>query len=46
MALTFGYKSTLNDNAPADLRMNTFMVSLLFGWHPIVEGSRRLSAEK
>jgi len=46
MALTFGYKSTVNDNAPTALRMNTFMVSLLFGWHPIVEGSRRLQGEK
>jgi hypothetical protein len=43
MALTVGYKSTVNDSAPDDLRMDSFMVSLVFGWHPLIEGSRRLS---
>jgi hypothetical protein len=44
--LTFGYKSTVNDNAPEDLRMDAFMVTLVFGWHPIIEGMRRLKDEK
>ena len=44
--LTFSYKSTLNDNAPEDLRMDMFMVTLVYGWHPIIEGSRRLQNEK
>ena len=44
--LTVGYKSTVNDNAPTDLRMDGFMVSLVFGWHPLIEGSRRLKGEK
>ncbi|HSN05624.1 MAG TPA: transporter [Nitrospira sp.] len=43
--LTFGYKSTINDNAPGDLRMDSFMVSLVYGWHKILEGSRRLKGE-
>lgn len=43
--LTFGYKSTLNDDDPADLRMDTFMVTLVYGWHPIIEGARRLKSE-
>jgi hypothetical protein len=43
--LTAGYKSTVNDNAPGDLRMDGFMVSLVFGWHPLLEGSRRLKGE-
>jgi hypothetical protein len=43
--LTFGYKSTLNDDAPDDLRMDMFMVSLVFGWHPLIEGSKRLQSE-
>lgn len=43
--LTFGYKSTLNDNAPGDLRMNGFMLSLVYGWHPLLEGARRLKSE-
>ena len=44
--LTFGYMSTLNDNAPGDLRMNKFMVTLVYGWHPLVEGMQRLKTEK
>jgi hypothetical protein len=44
--LTFGYKSTLNDDAPDDLRMDMFMVSLVYGWHPLIEGSKRLQGEK
>jgi hypothetical protein len=45
MALTVGYKSTVNDKAPGDLRMDGFMVSLVYGWHSLVEGARRLKAE-
>jgi len=45
--LTFGYKSTVGDNAPTDLRMDGFMLTLVFGWHPLIEGSKRLkSGEK
>jgi hypothetical protein len=44
--LTVGYKSTVNDNAPGDLRMDAFMVTLVYGWHPLLEGSRRLKGEK
>jgi hypothetical protein len=40
--LTVGYKSTINDSDPADLRMDSFMVTLVFGWHPLLEGARRL----
>jgi hypothetical protein len=40
--LTAGYKSTINDDAPDDLRMDSFMVSLVYGWHKLLEGSRRL----
>ena len=46
IGLTFGYKSTLNDSAPGDMRMDGFMVSLIFGWHPLVEGMKRLKSEK
>jgi hypothetical protein len=42
LGLTFGYKSTVNDSAPGDLQMDGFMISLVSGWHPIIEGSRRL----
>jgi hypothetical protein len=44
--LTVGYKSTLNDKAPDALRKDSFMVTLVFGWHPLLEGARRLQGEK
>jgi hypothetical protein len=40
--LTVAYKSTVNDSGSDDLRMDSFMVSLVYGWHPLLEGSRRL----
>jgi hypothetical protein len=43
--LTFSYKSTVNDKDPGDLRMDSFMVALTFGWHPVIEGMRRLKSE-
>ena len=43
--LTVGYKSTLNDSSPGDLRMDSFMVSLVFGWHPLIEGMHRLKKD-
>ena len=42
---TFGYKSTLNDQAPDDLQMDVFMLSFVAGWHPLIEGARRLQSE-
>ena len=42
---TFSYKSTIDDSDPGDLQMNSFMVSLVYGWHPLLEGARRLKGE-
>jgi hypothetical protein len=42
--LTVGYKSTINDSAPGNLRMNSFMVTLVYGWHSLLEGARRLKS--
>jgi len=44
--LTFSYKSTIGDDDPEDLRMDMFMVSLVYGWHSLLEGARRLGDEK
>ncbi len=44
--LTFGYKSTLNDSKPGDMQMDSFNFSLVFGWHPLIEGSRRLKEQQ
>jgi hypothetical protein len=40
--LTVGYGSTLGDNAPSDLRLSQFRVTLVYGWHAVVEGIKRL----
>ncbi len=45
LQLTAGYMATVNDSAPTDLRMDGFKVSLVFGWHPLVEGMKRLEGE-
>jgi hypothetical protein len=42
LGATVGYKATINDKVPTDLRFDRFMFTLVFGWHPIVEGARRL----
>lgn len=44
--LTVGYKTTINDSAPDALRMDNFMVTLVFGWHPLIEGAKRLQRDK
>ncbi len=43
--LTAGYMATVNDSAPTDLRMDVFKLSLVFGWHPLIEGMKRLGGE-
>ena len=40
--LTVGYGSTLGDNTPSDLRLSQFRVTLIYGWHPLIEGVKRL----
>jgi len=42
LGLTVGYKSTFKDLDPGDLRMDNFTVSLVYGWHSIIEGAKRL----
>jgi hypothetical protein len=45
LGLTFGYKSTINDNSPGDLKMDVFQISLVYGWHPLIEGMNRLKSQ-
>jgi hypothetical protein len=42
LGLTVGYKSTISDLDPGDMRMDNFTVSLLYGWHSLIEGAKRL----
>lgn len=45
MQLTAGYAASINDSDPADLKSDVFKLSLVFGWHPLVEGINRLNKE-
>ena len=45
MQLTIAYMPTISDSAPDDLRMDVFSISLVYGWHKLLEGMRRLGAE-
>ncbi|MCU0231921.1 MAG: transporter [Acidobacteria bacterium] len=40
--MTVGYKSTVGDSGPTDVRMDGFMLTLVYGWHPMIEGMKRL----
>ncbi len=43
--LTVGYGATLGDNNPEDLRLSQFRVTLIYGWHSLVEGVKRLGGQ-
>ena len=42
LQLTGGYIATVNDSEPTDLRMDGFRLSLVFGWHTLVENRKKL----
>jgi len=46
MSLAFSYKSSINDDDPTDLRMDVFMATLVYAWHPLVEGMNRLKSSE
>ncbi len=45
LQFTMGYLTSVNDNDPTDLRIDNFKLSLLFGWHPLIEGIKRLESK-
>jgi len=45
MQFNISYTSTINDSASDDLKMDGFRITLLYGWHPLVEGMHRLKGE-
>jgi len=45
MQLTIAYVSSINDKAAEDLKMDTFRVTLIYGWHNLIEGMHRLKGE-
>lgn len=46
MQLTGSYSSTINDSDPEDLNMDGFRISLIYGWHKLIEGMRRLNGNE
>jgi hypothetical protein len=46
MQLTIAYVSSINDKAAEDLKMDTFRVTLIYGWHNLIEGMHRLKASE
>lgn len=42
LQLTAAYTTTVNDNDDDDLQLDGFRLSLVFGWHSLVEGMKRL----
>jgi len=42
MQLTFGYLATIGDSNPGDIQLDGVQVSLVYGWHPLIEGIGRL----
>jgi hypothetical protein len=45
ISMTVGYKSTFNHSSSGDLKMDGLMISFVYGWHPIIEGMKRLKSE-
>jgi len=43
---TLGYIATLNDSEPSDLKMDVLRISLVYGWHKVIEGMGRLGGEQ
>lgn len=46
MQLTVAYVSSINDKAAEDLKMDTFRVTLIYGWHNLIEGMHRLKGNE
>jgi hypothetical protein len=46
MQLTVSYSSTVNDKNQEDLKMDGFRVTLIYGWHELIEGMKRLKSNE
>ncbi|ULQ50928.1 transporter [Flavihumibacter fluvii] len=45
MQMNASYSSTINDNNAEDLKMDGFRITLIWGWHKMIEGMQRLKNE-
>jgi hypothetical protein len=43
LQLTVSYNTTINDKDAEDLKMDGFRITLIYGWHSIIEGMKRLN---
>lgn len=43
LQLNVSYTATVNDKNAEDLKIDSFRMTLLYGWHPLVEGMKRLN---
>lgn len=46
MQMNLSYTSTVNDNNPEDLKIDGFRMTLIFGWHELIEGMKRLKGNE
>jgi Putative MetA-pathway of phenol degradation len=46
MQMNLSYSSTVNDKDLQDLRMDGFRMTLIFGWHSLIEGMHRLKGSE
>jgi hypothetical protein len=44
LQLTVSYSSTVNDGDAEDLKMDGFRITLVYGWHKLIEGMSRLNS--
>jgi len=44
MQLNLSYSSTVNDAEPEDLNIDGFRITLIYGWHKLIEGMGRLNS--
>jgi hypothetical protein len=42
MQLNLSYVSSINDSADEDLKMDSFRITFIYGWHKLIEGMHRL----
>jgi len=43
LQLTVSYNTTINDKDAGDLKMDGFRITLIYGWHSVIEGMKRLN---
>jgi hypothetical protein len=46
MQLHLAYMATVNDSEPEDLKIDGFTAKVIFGWHALVEGMKRLATHE